>query len=599
MPTPRLGPRLPQRRPGPERRRGAGLPRPGRRPGQARRPPDRARRDRQRPARPPRASPARPPPSAPPGRATGSWSATSRPTRLSTPGPRWPTSAPPCRPRWCRGWWSWTRCRPDLGQGRPRRPAVAGDQRGQRAPAPKLEGTAAWVHELWTDLLGAEVDDPGADFFDLGGSSLTAAQLVSRLRSRFPEVTVADVYETPTLGALATALDGMDSPAAVANRTVSPVPVKTQIGQAALHRPAAHPHRPALAGLDRGRGEPGPRGVGPGLAAGHLLVAGRRGLAPPDQPAGSAGDRGRRAPGWCCGASGRAPTHGAGRRTCGSGSPSASPTRPGVLNLAGAPALKLYARALGVTVGKDVDLHSAPPVTGLLTPGRGLLGRGRGRPRRLLARRRRAPRRAASRSATNARIGTRSTLCPGAVIGASAEVGAGSAVFGEVPAGEYWSGAPASRVAEARGPWSDAVPQNRRALGRWPTPPPPCSSPCCRSLAVLAAACWRCRRGCATPPRSGDAFWTAVATLPLATVVGLRGARPAGGGRRTAAGDRPRARPPPGARPPGLAGVVHAPAPRRVPRLALPAVRQHRDARCGCVRWAPRSARRSRRRRCC
>src|SRR6478735_8123678 len=98
--------------------------------------------------------------------------------------------------------------------------------------APKLHGTAAWVHELWTDLLGAEVDDPGADFFDLGGSSLTAAQLVSRLRSRFPEVTVADIYETPTLGALAKALDGMDSPAAVSNRTVSPVPVKTQIGQA-------------------------------------------------------------------------------------------------------------------------------------------------------------------------------------------------------------------------------------------------------------------------------------------------------------------------------------------------------------------------------
>jgi hypothetical protein len=33
------------------------------------------------------------------------------------------------------------------------------------------------VHQLWTDLLGAEVDDPGADFFDLGGSSLTAANV--------------------------------------------------------------------------------------------------------------------------------------------------------------------------------------------------------------------------------------------------------------------------------------------------------------------------------------------------------------------------------------------------------------------------------------
>ena len=38
----------------------------------------------------------------------------------------------------------------------------------------------------------------GDDFFDLGGGSLTAAQLVARLRERFPELTVADVYEHPT-----------------------------------------------------------------------------------------------------------------------------------------------------------------------------------------------------------------------------------------------------------------------------------------------------------------------------------------------------------------------------------------------------------------
>ena len=41
----------------------------------------------------------------------------------------------------------------------------------------------------------------------------------------------------------------------------------------------------------------------------------------------------------------------------------------GAENLAGAPWLVYYARALGNDVGKGVDLHSAPPVTGMLTLG--------------------------------------------------------------------------------------------------------------------------------------------------------------------------------------------------------------------------------------
>ena len=39
----------------------------------------------------------------------------------------------------------------------------------------------------------------------------------------------------------------------------------------------------------------------------------------------------------------------------------------------------------------------------------------------------------------------------------------GSAVFGEVPAGEAWAGAPARRTGRARGPWGDARPDNRPA----------------------------------------------------------------------------------------------------------------------------------------
>ncbi|CQD23421.1 non-ribosomal peptide synthetase [Mycolicibacterium conceptionense] len=41
----------------------------------------------------------------------------------------------------------------------------------------------------------------------------------------------------------------------------------------------------------------------------------------------------------------------------------------GAENLAGAPWMVYYARALGNTVGKGVDMHSAPPVTGMLKIG--------------------------------------------------------------------------------------------------------------------------------------------------------------------------------------------------------------------------------------
>ncbi|HQR28752.1 MAG TPA: AMP-binding protein, partial [Nocardioides sp.] len=95
----------------------------------------------------------------------------------------------------------------------------------------RLEGTAGWVQDLWAEILGAVVSGEEDDFFDLGGGSLTAAQLVSRLRERFPEVTVADVYENPTAGALAATLDQMAVPASRTNRRVRPVPLKTQAGQ--------------------------------------------------------------------------------------------------------------------------------------------------------------------------------------------------------------------------------------------------------------------------------------------------------------------------------------------------------------------------------
>ena len=67
-------------------------------------------------------------------------------------------------------------------------------------------------------MLGAPSAGADDDFFDLGGGSLAAAQLVSALRRRYPQVTVADVYAYPRLGALADRLDASGDGADVPSR---------------------------------------------------------------------------------------------------------------------------------------------------------------------------------------------------------------------------------------------------------------------------------------------------------------------------------------------------------------------------------------------
>src|SRR5260370_13209670 len=45
-------------------------------------------------------------------------------------------------------------------------------------------------------------------------------------------------------------------------------------------------------------------------------------------------------------------------------------TRIGAAELSGAPWITHYARALGAEIGPDADLHSLPPITGMLQLGR-------------------------------------------------------------------------------------------------------------------------------------------------------------------------------------------------------------------------------------
>jgi len=322
-----------------------------------------------------------------------------------------------------------------------------------------LHGTAAWVADLWLSIIGAVVTDQNDDFFDVGGGSLTAAQLVSRLRARFPEVTVGDIYESPTVLGVATMLDAMASPARRTRRRVRPTPLKTQIGQVVFTVPLR-----LLSGL---------RWL-TWVVAGNNIAAVVLGLA--------------WLPtlswwwvvvGWLLFISppGRMALTALGARTLMRGIAPGDYPRGGKIhlrlwlaerladelgaaNLAGAAWVRLYARVLGVRVGKHVDLHSIPPVSGMLTLGEGcsiepevdvsghwldgdVLHLG------------------AISVGAGARVGARSMLCPGAVIGENAEVAPGSAVFGVVPDAEFWSGSPAEPVSPARGPWSDRRPRNR------------------------------------------------------------------------------------------------------------------------------------------
>ncbi|PJJ73428.1 non-ribosomal peptide synthetase-like protein [Diaminobutyricimonas aerilata] len=323
------------------------------------------------------------------------------------------------------------------------------------------------VRELaadWRAVLGLPVESVDANFFDLGGSSLAAAQLVSRIRRRHADFTVAELYEHPRLGALADALaarEGDSEPARTDYHRVTPTPRRMQVLQTLLGIPLfmlsgirwlayALTASTVLASQPGWEGFPS---VSPWvLAIGLLLFAtpfGRmtisavsarlllHGLQPGDYPRGG----GVHLRLWVA----EQVAH-----------------QVGAVSLAGAPWITYYARALGARVAADVELHSVPPVTGLLTIGRGasiepevdLAGYWiDGDIVRI----------GALRIGAEATVGARSTLLPGTRIGKRAEIAPGSSVFGRVRSGQLWAGSPAVRVGKARGWWPDErAPRPRR-----------------------------------------------------------------------------------------------------------------------------------------
>ncbi|MCB1290752.1 MAG: amino acid adenylation domain-containing protein [Mycobacterium sp.] len=324
----------------------------------------------------------------------------------------------------------------------------------------QLGGTMGWLAGLWQDVLGTVVDGPEADFFALGGGSLSAAQLVVLLRQRFPGMTVAHLYDHPRLGSLAGFIDEtaaeQPEPIAVEPRTVAPTPVAAQVTQVALTVPLAtltalqwltwlallnnvaawlHPMpwlfttpwwlvAVAFVAFITPLGR-----MGIAVAGARILL---RGLKPGTYPRG--GSEHLRV--WL-----------AERLTEASGAE----------NLGGAPWLVYYARALGNSVGKGVDLHSAPPVTGMLTLGHrcsvepevDLTGHWIDGDLFHVG---------PITIDNDATIGARTTLPPGAVVGKDADVAAGSCVVRKVKARQYWKGSPAVKSGKARHPWPDHRP---------------------------------------------------------------------------------------------------------------------------------------------
>lgn len=320
----------------------------------------------------------------------------------------------------------------------------------------RLSGTAARLADVWEQLLGLR-PGPDSDFVALGGTSLTAARMASLLREEYPGLSVADLYRHPVLHRMAGHLDSLAGPAQEV-RPARPIPRRTAVVQFFVQ----------VAGY----GITGLRGL-VGLAAADDVLGW---IAPHDWAPHTA---------WWLVLVGWAVLFSAplrcligaalARTLAGTIAPGAHPRGGavhlrlwsaeravasfGVPSLVGTPWAALYARLLGCRTGRDVQLHTMPPVTGLAELGDGCsiepeadiagwwldgdtlhvgpvsVGAG-------------------------ARVGHRSTLLPGAVVGHGAELTAGSCLDGRIPDGTVWTGSPA-RPAE---------PAERLAGAGWPAP---------------------------------------------------------------------------------------------------------------------------------
>ncbi|GAA2008554.1 Pls/PosA family non-ribosomal peptide synthetase [Microbacterium ulmi] len=322
---------------------------------------------------------------------------------------------------------------------------------GVETPVAGLSPAESWLAEQWQAVLGLAVPGRSADFFDLGGGSLAAAQLVSRIRTRVPEFSVADIYDVPRLGAMAKALGPIADDAPASFHRPVPTPRRAQWAQTLLGIPlfiltGVRWLLYLLTASALLRLAPGfevlPEVAWWVLLVGLLVFAtpfGRMaiavvsarillwGLRPGDYPRG----------GWVHIRLWLAEQ---------------IADQVDAVGLAGAPWVTYYARALGAKIGRNVDMHTLPPITGMLEIGDGAAVEPEvdlsgtwidGDVVRI----------GEVRIGADATVGARSTLAPGTRIGQRSEIAPGSAVFGRVRAKQAWAGSPAVRVGDLDAGW--------------------------------------------------------------------------------------------------------------------------------------------------
>lgn len=316
----------------------------------------------------------------------------------------------------------------------------------------------AWVADQWEATLGVR---PGltTDFFTAGGGSLAAAQLVSRLRTNYAGVTVGDVYAHPRFGALAELCTGTQPATTRKRRHVRRTSYAMQWMQTLLGIPvhilaAMRWVVMTLAGLNVMALLGAPVATTSWWVVGALYVVfvtawGRMLVAA-----------------------------GCARLLIGGLNPGVYPRggwvhlrlwlaehiadNASAVSVGSAPWVTWYARLLGNRLGQDVDLHSIPPVTGMLTLEDGAAVepevdlKGWWVDGDLL-------RVGPIHVGKHAVVGARSTLMPGTRIGNEARIAPGSAVTGKVRKKQVYSGSPAQRTSKKHYQWP-APPSKRKHL---------------------------------------------------------------------------------------------------------------------------------------
>jgi len=109
------------------------------------------------------------------------------------PAAEWPGETGIADPRPAPGETDIADARPAPGAAEPAPKPEPGDPRDPGAAGVGL------IAQVWAETLGVPEVGAADDFFELGGDSLTAVQLISRLRDRFGRsMNLADLFENPT-----------------------------------------------------------------------------------------------------------------------------------------------------------------------------------------------------------------------------------------------------------------------------------------------------------------------------------------------------------------------------------------------------------------